>query len=397
VSHPGGGLPGALVPFHWRWFFKKYAVLLRAGEPLRRVFGEAAIRLALLGAVQAGWLADEALTPGWRHAPFRGPLFILGHQRSGTTFLHRLLAHDQRLLGLRLHEQLLPATSLQRALAAVAAADARLGGALTARVHATEERLFGPLDDIHRLRFGEVEEDEFVLWGLFASIMAANDTPRAAASAALDGLRDFASWPTRAQDEALGYYRAVLQKAAWRATPSGAAPPWMLAKNPAFTQKIAALRRVFPEARCVLVHRDPLEAIPSRLSLVRAIWRRRVPGFTEMSVVQVETIVRDSLRTYHAALHAASTISGDELVVVAYPALRKDPAGEVARALSRLGLGAPDPALARALGALPAAGASGHRYGLEDFGLTREGLAARLGDAAAPPPDPVTGPSSPRT
>lgn len=383
------GLPGARVPFQWRWFLRKLVTLLRDGEAPRRVAGEAGIRLALLGAAQAGWLADELLAPSWRRAPFSGPLFVLGHQRSGTTLLHRLLAADGRMRALRLHEQLLPAVSLQRGLAALGAADAHLGGRLAARFHALEERLFAPLDAIHRLRFREIEEDEFVLWGLFASAMAGNDTPRAAASPALDGLRDFDAWRPRDRRAALGYYRAVLQKAAYR-DGRGDGGPWLLAKNPAFTHKVAALRAVFPGARFVQVHRDPLEAIPSRLSLVRAIWRRRVPGFDAMTPAQVETLLADSIRTYRAAMHNSITMASNELVVVQYAALRDDPGAEVRRIFERLGLGAPDAALVRAVAALPTRHRSGHGYRLEDFGLTPEGVAARLGEAAAAPPDPQT-------
>ncbi|TNF36013.1 MAG: sulfotransferase, partial [Deltaproteobacteria bacterium] len=255
--------------------------------------------------------------------------------------------------------------------------------------------LFSPLDDIHRLRFAEIEEDEFVLWGLFASHMAANDTPRAAASAALDGLRDFDRWSEAARDAALGYYRAVLTKAAHREARAGAPPPWMLAKNPAFTYKVAALREAFPGARFVHLHRDPLEAIPSRLSLVRAIWRRRIPGFDEMTPAQVETVLRDSERTYRAGLENAAALGPEELVVIDYRALRADPAGEVRRTFDRLGLGRPDARLAARLDTLRPARPSEHHYALEGFGLTREGLAARLGEAAATPPDPgATRPSS---
>lgn len=382
-------LAGPRVPFFWGWLARKLAVLLREGEAPRRVVAEAAIRISLFGTTQAGWLADEVVAPGWRRARFSGPLFILGHQRSGTTFLHRLLAEDERFYALKLHEQLLPAVTLQRGLAALGAFDrARLGGRLSARLSEVEERLFSPLDDIHRLRFSEIEEDEFVLWGLFASAMAANDTPRAAASAALDGLRDFDGWPRSRQRQALGYYRAVLTKAAHRRARPGRPAPWIVAKNPAFTHKVAALQATFPGARFVHLHRDPVEAIPSRLSLIRAIWRRRVPGFTEMSRAQVETVLRDSVRTYRAAWRNAQTLGPDALVVVDYRSLREDPAGEVRRTLARLGLGAPDAELTARLDALRPAPPSGHRYALEEFGLTREDLAARLGEAAAPPPDP---------
>ncbi len=369
-------LPGAIVPFRWDVFAKKYALLLRAERSKGAVAGQLAFRLGLFAALQAGWALDEVAARGWRDARLRGPVFVLGHQRSGTTFLHRLLASDGRATALRLHEMLLPAVTSQRAIAGLGSLDARLGGALARRLRATENRLFGPLDDLHRSRFDAIEEDELPLWSVFASVMVANDAPSAAASPDFDPLRDFASWTPAAQASALGWYRACLLKKARRV--GGA--PWVIAKNPAFTHKVDALDRVFPDARYVFLHRDPLATIPSRLSLIRAIWRRRLPGFDEMTPAQIETVVADSVRTYRAAVRFASALPPDKHIVIAFDALRADPAREVSRICARFGIGQPDRHLRAALAALRPRGPTRHRYDLDQFGLDAATLSQRLGD-----------------
>jgi hypothetical protein len=65
----------------------------------------------------------------------------------------------------------------------------------------------------------------------------------------------------------------------------------IISKNPAFNQKIPALLRVFPMPLLINLVRNPLQTIPSRLSLIQAIWQHRFPGFKTMSPPQVRTIV----------------------------------------------------------------------------------------------------------
>ena len=375
-------LPGAVVPFDWAAFVGKYRLLLREEGDLRAVAGQMAFRLALLAVGQAGWAIDELAARGWRQARCLGPLFILGHQRSGTTFHHRLLAKDRtHARALALHEMLLPAASLQRALARLGAWDDRRGGGLHKWLAGTEERLFGPLDDIHRVRFAEVEEDEFVLWGIFASAMCANDSPSSTARRDLDGLRSFHDWPQDRQARALGWYRACLLKKLHREPPAAGEPAWIVSKNPAFTHKVPELLRVFPEARFIYHVRSPLATIPSRLSLIQAIWRRRFPGFTKMTPAQVEVIVADSLRTYLSAETAARALPGDRWLVVRYEDLTRDPRGTVESVYRRFGLPGPDANLAAALSELAGGKKrheSAHRYDLAEFGLAEEVLREKL-------------------
>ncbi|MGM0575834.1 MAG: sulfotransferase [Myxococcota bacterium] len=361
---------GALVPFGWRDFGRKLRLLLEREGP-GAAARQAAFRMGLLALSQVTWAADEVLAPEWREADGRGPLFVLGHQRSGTTLLHRLLASDvDHARALTLQEMLLPAVSAQRVVARVARVDRSTGRALERSFRAAQDRLFGPLDDIHRARFDEVEEDEFVLWAVYASAMCANDAPASTGERTLDGLRDFDAWSEDRRAEVLAWYRAVLRKKLFR-EPGGDAEAWIVAKNPAFTRKIPALLRAFPDARFVYLVRDPREAIPSRLSLVRAIWRRRFPGFREMRPEQVETLLADSVRTYLRAERDLPQVPTSRRLVVTYDDLVASPADVVRRIYARFALPGPGRVLEARLDDLEGRPPrpSRHRYGLEEFGL----------------------------
>ncbi|MFH2008320.1 MAG: AMP-binding protein [bacterium] len=380
-------LPGARMPFDWDALGRKYRLLLRSERDPVGVAGQLAFRAALWAVGQAGWALDELTDPRWRDAPLAGPLFILGHQRSGTTFLQRLLAEDKtHARALALHEQLLPSCSFQRGLAGLAALDGQLGGGLGRRFGALQDRLFGPMDDIHRLRFDAVEEDEFVLWTIFASVMCANDAPSSAELPGLDDLRNFHQWSVDRQIAALGYYRACLLKKLRRepaaaGTTGAAAAPWVVSKNPAFTHKVPELRRVFPDARFVCLVRNPLETIPSRLSMIREIWRHRFSGFREMTPRQVETIVADSVRTYLAAERDLPKLPPDRRITVTYDNLVARPWRVVERIYRRFALPADDPTLAAALRKLTGRQRphhSNHRYSLAEFGLDEARLRREL-------------------
>src|SRR5262249_15622524 len=92
------------------------------------------------------------------------PVFIVGHARSGTTLLHRLMSKDERFSAFLLYELFLPSLIQKKVVRAVAAADRRwLGGALEKRVRAWEEKKVGPTQHIHPQSLTEPEEDDAVL------------------------------------------------------------------------------------------------------------------------------------------------------------------------------------------------------------------------------------------
>jgi acyl-CoA synthetase (AMP-forming)/AMP-acid ligase II len=369
----GRPLPGPCVPFDFRAFFRKNWAMLQADRQPIRVVSGAALRLLLAAVVQVGWVWDEMAHHRWRVARMRGPLFILGHQRSGTTLLHRLLSRDAlHARALTLHEMLLPAVGLQHLLRGLAAMDRFIGGALWSILDRFQARLFGPLDDVHRLRLDEIEEDEFALWTIYASAMCANDSPTAATLPDLDALRQFDSWTARRQAEVLRWYHACLLKKVYREPGDPGAPPWVVAKNPAFTQKITSLRREFPDGRFLLLYRSPLEAIPSRLRLVRAIWRCRCRSFREMTPGQVQAIYSDSVRTYLAAERDIPLLPQDVTLTVRFPELVSDPQATVARICTHFGLPGSRSGMVSSLsqqGRTHPVSSPSHRQGLVEFGL----------------------------
>jgi hypothetical protein len=96
---------------------------------------------------------DPLLFPALGSTRIEKPVFILGHARSGTTLLHRLLSADtERFSAFRLYELFLPSLLQKELVRALGAFDRRrLGGAIERRVLAWEERRFGKTQHVHAM------------------------------------------------------------------------------------------------------------------------------------------------------------------------------------------------------------------------------------------------------
>jgi hypothetical protein len=371
-----------MMPFDWSAFYHKHRALYQQ-HGLSKVVGPAALRIALWAVGQAGWFFDDLAFPDWRATKMRGPIFIVGHQRSGTTFLHRLLDLDQtNIRSLKMHEMLMPSVAVQRVLSKIEDIDKRFGSRLAGAFARKQDALFGPMDPIHRIRLDEVEEDEFVLWTIYASAMCVNDSPFAVENETLDALRNFDHWSMPQKTRALNYYKAcVLKKVFREPCKDPSCPCWYVSKNPAFSQKIPDLLRVFPDALFVYLIRDPAKAIASRLSLIRAIWRHRFSDFDQMSKGQIDRILKDSVRTYLYAHRDLSLVPGGRRLTIRYGDLVNKPSQSVERIYKTFGINEPDTILSAALGKLNERKknpSSTHRYDLAEFGLTKKQIADRL-------------------
>lgn len=322
--------------FSWSNWRRTYRLLREQGQAGAQ--REAGARAALALLAEAGWRLDR------RAAPPPRTVLVVGHQRSGTTLLHRLMAAHPEASALPLHGLLLPADFWQRLFARCPRP------AFWGRI---QTRLFGPLDSLHRIRFEEPEEDEFLLWALFRSPMNGLDRP----------------WPgtgppdLEEDDGALAFYAEALGKSVRRTRRRH------VGKNPHFTHRIPALRRALPGVRLVQLVRHPRQAIASRLSLIEAIWRRRFAGFGGLSREQVEHVYRNSLRCYLSGLGQAD-------LDVPFEELQRDPLAVVERVHRTFDLEPLDDAT-RALAAAHA-GRAARAVPLEAFGLDRERLARDL-------------------
>ncbi|MDO6461828.1 sulfotransferase [Granulosicoccaceae sp. 1_MG-2023] len=211
-----------------------------------------------------GLLLDELLFPRWRETPVGAPLFVLGVPRSGTTFLHRVLADSGDFTTFRLWECMFAPSLTQRVFwRTLGRADRVLGAPLQRLLDWLQQRCFGSLDAIHRTRLDSAEEDYLALLPYLGSFILILPFPHAGAAWTLATAdRDM---PDSQRSELMAFYYALVQKHVY----FHGSEKRFLSKNAAFAGLAGSLAATFPQARFLVCLREPEQALPSQLSAIR--------------------------------------------------------------------------------------------------------------------------------
>jgi hypothetical protein len=154
--------------FDWSNWFLLIGLAFREENPRarRRLLLELLLVVPAIASFHAlCFFLDWVLFPGLRRQEVRSPVFVVGHARSGTTLLHRLMSEDRERFSAFLYWELYFPSLLQKKLIRwLGRVDAGLlGGAFGRRIAAWDRRKFAATQDIHPMSFFAPEEDDFVL------------------------------------------------------------------------------------------------------------------------------------------------------------------------------------------------------------------------------------------
>jgi len=377
VVEGDSGLGRMLFHFNFGNYFRM--LRLAFGEPDRRARGRALATLLLAVPAVASFHAvcfflDGLLFPGLHAIRIERPVFVLGHARSGTTLVHRLMSRDRGAFSsFVLYELHFPSLLQKRCIRAVAALDRRLGGFLARRVQAWEERRYAAVRQVHRMGLTVPEEDDLVFYWSCASGYWITKLPYM-------GELDFYGvdgWPERKRRRLMRFYADCVRRQLYL----NGADRTHLSKNPIFAGRVEALIESFPDARFVVPIRDPTETIPSLLKLVSGAWRR-----LDWDPARVERCLRvlaeQSFHTYRHPLEVFERNPQSPCAIIDYRELVADPAGTIETIYRKLDLPL-EPAFReelRGAGQRARSHVSGHRYSLAEFGLEQDEIHTRLAD-----------------
>lgn len=209
---------------------------------------------------------DMILFPKLWLVKVKKPVFIIGHARSGTTLAHRLMSGDERFSAFRYYELLLPSLLQKKTVRMVAWMDNHwFGQRLEKRLQAWEKRKFGPTQHIHKMGLTIPEEDDLMYLTSCASGFWATKLPY------MDSL-DFFHVDQRPEAERrkmMNFYRNCVRRQLY----INGDNKIHLSKNPTYCGRVGALIEAFPDARFVLLYRNPYETIPSLLKLLHVSWK----------------------------------------------------------------------------------------------------------------------------
>lgn len=215
------------------------------------------------------FLLDYLFFPALWRQRVQQPIFIVGHARSGTTLMHRLVAADGERFSYFLYwEMFFPALTQKKAIKMLGWLDRKLlGAALYKRLQAWDEKTFAPYRHIHDMSLWNPEEDQFVMNGAFVTQQWAIDLPlmHEIDIFHIDQLSE------QRRRRWMGFYKACVK----RQLLLHGGNKIHLSKNPVMCGWVNAILDTFPDARIVVMVRDPIQCIPSTLALVETSWKHK--------------------------------------------------------------------------------------------------------------------------
>ena len=335
----------------WRPHFDVLVHALRT-EARLTVAGRIVARTELLRALRqrlllaALWADDPTIL----EEPIVQPVFVVGTGRSGTSILHELLALDPANRTPRTWELFHPGEALGPDVESV-----RGVGHL---VHAFWAELQPAYEAMHHNDGEEPNECIFATMLEFLSDQ-------------WGGTYEIPTYSAYLVDadltEAYRYHRKVLQTLQRRVR----AERWVL-KAPSHLGRLRTLFAVYPDARVVQIHRDPLKTVPSTISLMGTIRSMR------SETVDVDALAPWISMGYGVMLddtidaRASGELPDAQFVDVRYADLMDEPVGTIRGVYARLGIDFPSSlavAVADHLAAQPKGARGAHTYSLADTGL----------------------------
>ena len=318
---------------------------------------------------------DGILFPGLWRTEIRRPIFVLGHARSGTTHVHRLLNRDEgRYSSFMFYEMFFPSLLQKKLIRWLARVDReRLGGSLARRISAWESRRYAAVRKVHEMGLTEHEEDDIVLYYSCASGYWITKMPYM-------GELDFYSvdqMPERRRRRLMRFYEECVRRQLYL----NGGDKIHLSKNPIFAGRVASLLETFPDARFIVPMRNPEETIPSLLKLVSGGWRR-LRWDPERVRKSQRALAAQSFHTYRYPLEVLAAHPRTASAVIDYRELVEDPAAVIQSVYRQLDIPM-TPAFAQALADATARARkheSGQRYSLSEFGLDAGVIRAELAD-----------------
>lgn len=296
-------------------------------------------------------LEDE---PEITRRPVERPILIPGWPRAGTTLLHRLLAVDPRFRTPRSWEIYFPVPPPDPK---TYEEDPRI--AETSSFYKLVFKTSPALAVAHPMEAEWPEECWYLLDRSFIRVLPGVyfDVP---------GYREWLLSRSREELEpAYRYHKKQIQILQWRFPQV----QWLL-KSPIHGVLLGAFHAVYPDARYIFCHRDPVKTVPSACSLVAA---RRAAFYSTLDLNEIgATVLAFVAEGTRRGLEARRLMEPEQFLDVSFSELVTDPLGKAREIYEWLGEDLPPEAEAemrRFLEAQKSGRHVGHRYGLEQFGL----------------------------
>jgi len=362
------------LEYYWRVLGHVWS--LRSWPGRRRMLFRLLVLVPVGTAFHAAcFMLDYLLFPGLWRQQVRQPVFIVGHARSGSTLLHRLLAADGETFSYFLYwETFFPSLLQKKVIRALGWIDrVCLGGPVRRRLEAWDDRTFGRYRHIHNMSLWNSEEDQFVMRTAFVTQQWALDVPM------LDKIDLFHvdQMPGKKRRRWMHHYRECVK----RQLLLNGGDRIHLSKNPLMSGWVEAIIDTFPDARVAVVMRDPTRCIPSVLKLVELSWRGK-GWLPEDFAPSLRALTEVSFDTFHHPRRVLADHPETPQRVVDYRELTTQPRAAVHALYQAFGmpLSASFDAYLLAQEERERGHSTRFEYSIDDYELSRERIENELAD-----------------
>ncbi|HQS94911.1 MAG: sulfotransferase family protein [Novosphingobium sp. 17-62-19] len=285
--------------------------------------------------------------------PVEVAAIILGLPRTGSTIFHRLLASAPGMTAIRWYEAQnyapLPGDEPGNPKARRAYAEAMIEGWLN---------LSPELASIHPLDPEAPDEEIIILGQLFITTMVE----------AMTFIPSFAKW-LDTYDQSKGYedLKTILKYLQWQ-DPTRRGKKWVL-KSPQNLPYTDVIANAFPKAVLVMTHRDPLEVVPSYVSMEAALYKLNSVHSDEAVGGFWFPRLAGWMKRFE---EARARIGEDRFIDIDYREVAKEPLKQAQRVLAHIGVPLDDQieaALTEFMAGNKREQRPMHDYSLERFGL----------------------------
>lgn len=293
---------------------------------------------------------------------------MLGLPRTGSTIFHRLLASAPGMTAIRWWEcqnyAPFPGETRGEPVERRAYAQAMLDGWLS---------IAPDLMSIHPLDIDGPDEEIIILGQLFVSTM-------------LEGteyIPSFAKW-LDSYDQTKGHedLKVILQYLQWQ-DPSRRGRQWVL-KSPSNLPFVEVAAKTFPEALLIMTHRDPVQTVPSYISMMDALYSM---GSDQVDKKAVGHFWLHRLAEWMRAFEKGRVnLDSSRFVDIHYTEVIKQPLQQAERALTRMGITVTpemESVMAEFLAGNKREQRASHQYSIEEYGLTEQDIEREFADYRA--------------
>ena len=222
-------------------------------------------------AMRALQALDYVFFPGLRKARVEAPVFVIANPRSGTTFLHRVMALDEeQFTFMRLWQTMFPSVIAYKTIWFLARIDRIFGRPVGRLIGLFERMVFKGWDGVHHVGFNQAEEEETIFLSSLVDPPVHFAIPHPGEYAQHLVLDDLP--PERRAPVVRKYQRAL--RAHVYATGNNRI---YLSKNVFHGSRIESLLEVFPDARFVHLVRHPYSSLASTISMFTGPWAFFMP------------------------------------------------------------------------------------------------------------------------